>query len=48
MSAIHEIMQGLKVAKGIAEAFKAPLRRDSTVGNALLDLMGFCTTIFKV
>ncbi len=48
MSAIHEIIARVKGGEGIAEAFKAAFEwRDSTVGNALLDLMGFCTTIFQ-
>ena len=48
MSAIHEIIARVKGGEGIAEAFKAAFEwRDSSIGNALLDLMGFCTTIFQ-
>lgn len=48
ISAIREIISRVKGGEGIGEAFKAAFEwRDSTVGNALLDLMGFCTTIFE-
>ncbi|MGL5085309.1 MAG: phage tail tape measure protein [Clostridium sp.] len=48
ISAIKEIIARVKGGEGIAEAFQAAFEwRDSTVGNALLDLMGFCTTIFE-
>lgn len=48
ISAIREIIYRVKGGEGIGEAFQAAFEwRDSTVGNALLDLMGFCTTIFQ-
>lgn len=48
MSAIHEIIARVKGGEGIAEAFRAAFEwRDSEVGNALLDLMTYCSSIFE-
>ncbi|EEH97431.2 hypothetical protein CSBG_01057 [Clostridium sp. 7_2_43FAA] len=48
MSAIHEIIARVKNGEGIAEAFKAAFEwRDSSIGNALIDLMDFSINIFK-
>lgn len=48
ISAIHEITARIKGGEGIAEAFKAAFEwRDSSIGNTLLELIGFCTTIFQ-
>ena len=48
MSAIHEIIARVKNGEGIAEAFKAAFEwRDSSIGNALIDLMDFSTNIFE-
>lgn len=48
MSAIHEIIARVKNGEGIAEALRSAFEwRDSSIGNALIDLMNFSTNIFK-
>lgn len=48
ISAIKEIIARVKGGEGIAEAFRAAFEwRDSEVGNALLDLMTYCSSIFN-
>ncbi len=48
ISAINEIKNRISNGEGVGEAFRNAFEwRDSTVGNALLDFLDFCTNIFQ-